>query len=102
MNKTQQKYLKNSDKYKQLVWEYNISPQIFFNILNGKETQKWFNRQWATTKVLENATYYDAINLIDMDYLKKNWNIIKSRIFNKSIKNGYQFVLQKKALSSSR
>lgn len=102
MTKLETQYLTNPTKYKALVWDYNLSPQDFFAILHGEKKTKWPSRDWATIRVLENANYYDAINLIDLDYLAKNWQNLKPQIFKEDIQEGYEYLLRKRTLSSTR
>ena len=102
MNRLQRQIINQPSKYKQIVWDYNLSSNRFFEILDGKKEEGWLNRKWATARILSGLNYYDAIGLIDMDYLRDNWGDIKPKIINKSIRKGYDFVLQKSALSSSR
>jgi len=84
------------------VWEYNLTPEEFEKILAGKKRLGWFNRPWAYARVLENLNYYQAKKIIDLNYLKENWNKIKQKLFKQDIKEGYEYLLQKKALSASR
>lgn len=101
MNAIQQQYETHPEKYKSLMWEYNLEPKDFFSILNGEKTQGSFNQKWATVRVLENAPYYDAIKLVNLDTLAIQWPEIKSAIFNNTIRRGYEYVLHKRALSTS-
>ena len=97
--KIREEYMHNPDKYKQIVWDYILDSKTFFELLDGKVQKSWFDRNWATARDLENVNYYDAVNLVDIDYLKLNWSNIKRRIYNKAIKNGYDYILRKRALS---
>ena len=99
MNSIQDQYKIQSEKYKCLVWDYDLTPKDFFAILYGDKTMGWFDRKWATVRVLENAPYYDAIELIEFGNLAELWPKIKISIFNKTIRHGYEYVLQKRAVS---
>ena len=57
------------------------------------------NQSWAIVRVLENLNYYDAMNLISLKVLRDNWNKVKGQLFNNSIKNGYEFLLQRYSVS---
>jgi hypothetical protein len=94
--------MKISKKFNQLVWEYNLKPEEFKKILAGKKEEGWFNREWAVARVLENMNYYEAKKIINFDFLRENWKDIKKRLFKKNIKEGYEYVLQKKALSTAK
>ena len=90
------------DKYKQLVWDYNLSFDEFKTILSGEKKIGTFDQDWAISRVLENLNYYDAMDLIPYDILKSRWNYIKVKLFNKSIKSGYEFLLQRYPISIAR
>ena len=102
MTKTEREFIEKPDKYKNLVWEYDVPPQNFFKILSGDQENGQYNREWATARVLENVNYYDAISLIDIEYLSKSWPRIKSRLFKPDIKHGYEYLLRKRALPTAR
>ena len=94
--------MKISQNFNQLVWDYNFSPKQFKNILTGKKEEGWFTREWAIARVLERLNYYEALRLIDLDFLKRHWLKVKPKIFNKIKKEGYEYLLQKQTLSSSK
>lgn len=85
--------------FKQLVWDYNLTQDEFEAILRGKKVLGNLNQSWAIVRVLENLNYYDAMSLVSLDLLRNNWNKIKGRLFNNSIKNGYEFLLQRYPVS---
>lgn len=86
-------------KFNQLVWDYQLSPEQFFAILEGKTKTGVFDQNWAIGRVLENLNYYEALALVPRETLAKNWSVVKPKIFNKSIRDGYEYVLQRQALS---
>ncbi|MBL7078384.1 hypothetical protein ISS42_01850 [Candidatus Shapirobacteria bacterium] len=87
--------MKQKGQFNQLVWDYNLSPKEFKQILEGKKQKGWFTREWATARALENLNYYQALDIIDLNFAKKNWAKIKPKIFNKAIIGGYEYLLQK-------
>ena len=88
-----------SDLFKQLVWDYDLMQDEFEAILAGKKVLGNMDQNWAITRVLENLNYYDAMNLVSLDTLRNNWNKEQPRLFNSSIKNGYEFLLQRYPVS---
>lgn len=102
MTTIQRRYIDNPAEYRQIVWDYNIEAKTFFDLLNGRAQKPWFNRDWATARVLENVNYYDAMNLVDIDYLALNWINIKQRIYNTNIQKGYEYLLHRKTVSTTR
>ena len=79
-----------------------MTQQTFLKILRGKETKGWFTQDWAIARVVENLDYYSAVSLLGLDIWAKKWDKVKTKIFNKSIKHGYEYVLQRYTLSSTR
>jgi hypothetical protein len=71
----------------------------FMEILAGQKQNGWFNQDWAISRVLENLNYYEAMTLVPFETLADHWESVKSRIFAQSIKDGYEFVLYRHALS---
>lgn len=88
-----------SDLFKQLVWDYNLTQNEFEAILAGKKVLGNMDQSWAIVRVLENLNYYDAMNLIPIDMLRNNWKEVQPKLFNDSIKNGYEFLLQRYPVS---
>ena len=86
-------------KFKQLVWDYNLSMNDFKTILLGEKKIGSFDQDWAISRVLENLNYYDAMDLVPYEVLKNRWGQVKGKIFNKSIKDGYEFLLQRYPIS---
>lgn len=83
------------DNYKQLVWDYNLTKSEFEEILKGKKVVGNFDQNWAIVRVLENLNYYDAMKLVPIGTLRKNWKDVQNKLFKSSIRNGYEFVLQR-------
>lgn len=91
-----------SNLFKQLVWDYNLTQDEFEAILSGKKVLGNMNQTWAITRILENLNYYDAMNLVSLNTLRNNWKEVQPKLFNSSIKNGYEFLLQRYPVSITR
>lgn len=87
------------DKYRQLIWDYNLSLDDFKTILKGDKKIGLLDQDWAISRVLENLNYYDAMDLVPYGVLKNRWQYVKGKLFNKVIKNGYEFLLQRYPVS---
>ena len=85
-----------------LVWDYKMLPQEFFDILENKRVLGNFNQDWAIGRVLEHTNYYDAMGLVSLPTLHARWSSVESRIFNKELAHGYNYLLQRQALSATR
>jgi len=88
--------------YKQLVWDYNLTQAQFEDILLGKNQLGQLDQSWAIARILENLHYYDALSLVPFATLSKNWDNVKRKLFVKGIRDGYEFVLHRHALSIAR
>jgi len=90
------------DIFKQIIWDYDLSQDDFESIMQGDKKLGSLDQSWAISRILENVNYYIAKDLVTLPILQKNWSSIKPKLFKKSIKDGYEFVLQRYALSSTR
>ena len=81
------------------MWDYNLSQKEFEVILAGKKVLGNMDQNWAIVRVLENLNYYDAMNLVSLNTLRSNWKEVQPKLFNSSIKNGYEFLLQRYPVS---
>jgi hypothetical protein len=91
----------NKGTYNNLVWDYDLPQDEFEAILRNEKTLGSLDQSWAMARILENLNYYDAMKLISMDSLKRNWISVKKKLFKNSIKEGYEFVLQRYAVSTA-
>lgn len=101
------KYIEDPGKFRRIVWDYAMSPGEFFDIMDGKnENEKhrngWMSKDWAIARVLEHAPYYDAIALVPIDIVQERWAKVQTKIFNRDIREGYEFILRRHALPSAR
>ena len=85
--------------YQQLVWDYNLAQDEFEEILSGKKKNGNLDQDWAISRILSNLNYYDAMHLIPYSVLKKRWSHIKGKLFNKTIQDGYEFLLHRYPVS---
>lgn len=88
-----------SDLFKQLVWDYHLTQNEFEAILAGEKVLGNLDQNWAIVRVLENLNYYDAMNLVPLNTLRSNWKEVQQKLFSSSIKNGYEFLLQRYPVS---
>jgi hypothetical protein len=85
--------------YSQLVWDYDLPQEEFEAILRGEKVLGNLDQSWAMARILENLNYYEAMKLISTELLRKNWEMVKGKLFKKSIKRGYEFILQRYPVS---
>lgn len=92
----------DSDLFKKVVWDYDMTQDEFEAILSGTTIIGSFDQNWAIARILENCNYYDAMSLISQETLLNNWEKIRPKLFNNSIIKGYEFVLHRHSLSDSK
>ena len=92
----------NQKIYNQLVWDYNLPQGNFEAILRGEKVLGNLDQNWAIARILENLNYYEAMKLIPLELLRKNWELVKKKLFKYPIKNGYEFLLQRYPVSIAR
>lgn len=88
--------------FRQLVWDYDLTPTDFETILAGTKKIGNLDQSWAIARVLEHTDYYTAKSLVPLTTLSQHWSKIKPKLFNRTIRDGYEFVLHHHALSPTR
>ena len=93
--------------YKQLMWDYNISPQEVDDLITGKtKFAGHYDIEHLFVKILNNFPWYTVIEILPLEVVKKlltDENINKLRF--KSMRNQYaklQKILRNETLSSAR
>lgn len=89
-----------------IIWDYNLDPYDLFEVVTGKSGKAGhFNSELILLRMIERLSWYDLINLLGIDYLKKNiTSDIIARIRDNNLKEKYEFVrkvLQGEAVSFS-
>lgn len=88
--------------YKKIVWDYNLGQSEFEEILEGKKVNGAFDQVWAIKRVLENLNFYEAKSIVTKKMFIDNWNEVKPKMFNRSIIKGYDFLLHRYSVSTTR
>jgi len=55
------------------VWDYDLDPAQFQEILEGRRAMGRLNQDWAARRLLEYASYEEIIRLIGFKRLVENW-----------------------------
>lgn len=76
------------------LWDYNLDPDQFYEILNGRLVKGRLNQDWATRRVLEYASYDEIIRLIGYKRLVENWSRWRGKIRSKSRVRGFDFLVK--------
>lgn len=79
---------------KMVIWDYDIDPLDLYDIVTGKKTEiGTFNKERVLIRMIERLSWYDLINILGIEYLKKNINreLLKHLRFE-AIRNKYEFI----------
>lgn len=82
------------DKTLPYVWDYNITPQQFSDMLAGSLTIGRLDRDWALLRLLEYAPYEEIIRRVGMNTLLKEYPRLRNRIRSASRKRGMEFLIR--------
>jgi hypothetical protein len=80
-------------KWLPYVWDYDIDPDQFIEILEGRRVMGRLNQDWAASRLLEYAPYEEIIQLIGFRKLVRNWPRWRGRIRSKSRVRGFDFLV---------
>jgi hypothetical protein len=95
---------KNIKTLRNIFWDYNVEPdEIYLILKKEKEEDKFFSREKILLRILERMGWYEVLELLGKDYLKKNLTVsLLRKIRNPNIKIRYEILrkfLQGEALS---
>jgi len=76
------------------LWDYNLTPQEFQDILAGKYTRGTFNQDWAACRLIEYASYEEIIQQIGFLQLVENWARWRKNIRSESRLRGFDFLVE--------
>ena len=75
------------------VWDYNISWEEFYALLDGSLTLGRLDRDWAAVRLIEYASYEEMIRLIGYKGLVEGWPQWRPRVRAKEEQHGLDFVV---------
>jgi len=83
--------LKNRLPY---LWDYDLDPTQFQEILEGRRVMGRLNQDWAARRLLEYASYEEIVRLIGFKRLVDNWSRWRGKIRSKSRVRGFDFLVK--------
>lgn len=90
---------------KQCLWDLNLTPEEFLDIIEGRLVKKWPDRAFCVARLLESVNWFDIVKIIPPKILCSLWDeAAKKKVRFKSIKEGMDFacrVLRESSLSAS-
>lgn len=81
-------------KHLPYVWDYDISPETFQEILEGSRAIGRLNQDWAARRLIEYASYEEIVRLIGFKRLVENWSRWRSGIRSVSRVRGLDFLVK--------
>ena len=76
------------------LWDYDIDEEKFKEILSGKLTIGKLDKEWATLRLLEYASYPDIVRLLGYRGIVERWPDLRGRIRSQSRKRGFDFLIE--------
>jgi len=76
------------------VWDYDIRPEQFREMLEGRLTIGRLDSQWAAIRLLEYAPYEDIVRLLGFRKLVEGWPRWRGRIRSSSRRRGFDFLAE--------
>jgi len=86
----------------QIIWDYHITPEEFLDILHGRTSRGWLNREWALVRAVERLQYYDLLELIPWEVLTVVWPGIRGRVWITHIREGLEYAIRRYTLSAAK
>lgn len=84
---------------KSALWgDYQLTTEEFNAILRGEKTIGWLNQEWAISRLLQHANYYEVRKLLTLSEIFQTWPKVKKTIKDQSLVKGYEFLLRRYAL----
>lgn len=75
------------------VWDYDMTPETFREILTGERVVGRLNRDWAARRLIEYAPYEEIVRQIGFRGLVENWPRWRARIRSVSRRRGLDFLV---------
>jgi len=76
---------------KQCLWDMNLTPEEFLDIIEGRSTRKWPERAFCVARLLESVNWLKIVKIIDPEILCKLWKEARRYVRFKEIKEGMDF-----------
>ena len=75
----------------QALWDLNLTPEEFLEIIEGETDRKWPERGFCVARLLESVNWFDIVKIIEPRKLCSLWKDAKKYVRVKSIKEGMDF-----------
>lgn len=75
----------------QALWDMNLSPEEFLDIIEGRSDRKWPERGFCVARLLESVNWFDIVKIVEPKKICALWNDAKRYVRFKEIKEGMEF-----------
>jgi hypothetical protein len=75
----------------QALWDLNLTPDEFLDILEGRATRKWPDRAFCVARLLESVNWFKIVRIINPRILCGVWEEARRYVRFKEIKEGMDF-----------
>ena len=76
---------------KQALWDLNLSPEEFLDIIKGKSTRKWPDRDFCVARLLESVNWFKVTTIIEPKILCNLWQGARKHARFREIIEGMDF-----------
>ncbi len=75
----------------QALWDLNLTPEEFLDIIEGRGVRKWPDRAFCVARLLESVNWFDIVKIITPQKICALWGEAKKFVRVKSIREGMDF-----------
>ncbi|MBI5196578.1 MAG: hypothetical protein HZA10_09665 [Nitrospirae bacterium] len=75
----------------QALWDLNLTPEEFLDIIEGRSVKKWPDRAFCVARLLESVNWFDIVKIITPQKICALWGDAKKFVRVKSIREGMDF-----------
>lgn len=76
---------------RQCLWDLNLTPEEFFDIIEGRSSRKWPERAFCVARLLESVNWFDIVKLIEPKKICRMWDESRQFVRFKRIIEGMDF-----------
>jgi len=76
---------------KQALWDLNLTPEEFLDIIEGRSGRKWPERAFCVARLLESVNWFKIVTIVDPGMLYREWDKAKKYVRAKEIIEGMDF-----------
>ena len=76
---------------KQALWDLNMGPEEFLDIIEGRSNRKWPDRGFCVARLLESVNWFKVTTIIEPEILCTLWQDAKKYVRFREISEGMDF-----------